>query len=58
MNLVADESVDRQIVERLRADGHQVLYIAELEPSVSDETVLQRANEREALLLTQGQRFR
>lgn len=36
MNLLADESVDRQIVERLRQDGHQVLYIAEVEPSISD----------------------
>jgi hypothetical protein len=36
MNLLADESVDRQIVERLRADEHDVLYIAEIEPSVSD----------------------
>jgi hypothetical protein len=29
MNLVADESVDRQIVERLRQDGHHAVYIAE-----------------------------
>ena len=32
MNLLADESVDRQIVERLQQDGHHVLYIAETEP--------------------------
>ena len=32
MNILADECIDRQIVERLRADGHEVLYIAELEP--------------------------
>jgi hypothetical protein len=30
MNLLADEGVERQIVERLRWDGHTVLYIAEL----------------------------
>ena len=57
MNLLADESVDRRIVEQLRDDGHDVLYIAELEPSVSDETVLQRANEHRALLLTQDKDF-
>ena len=32
MNLLADESVDRQIVERLRQDGHRVTYVAEMEP--------------------------
>jgi len=26
MNLFADESVEQQIVDRLRADGHEVLY--------------------------------
>lgn len=57
MNLLADESVDRQIVEHLRKDGHDVVYVAELEPGISDETVLQRANERGALLLTQDKDF-
>ena len=34
MNIVADENVDKQIVDRLRADGHDVLYIAELDPGI------------------------
>jgi hypothetical protein len=29
MNLLADEGVDKQIVERLRLDGYDVLYVAE-----------------------------
>ena len=41
MNLLADESVDRQIVERLQDEGYDVVYAAELEPGVSDEAVLQ-----------------
>jgi len=57
MNLVADESVDQQIVERLRQDGHDVTYVAEMEPGISDETVLQRANEQEAMLLTVDKDF-
>lgn len=52
MNLVAHEGVDRLVVERLREDGHEVLYVAELSPSVSDEEVLQQANARNAVLLT------
>jgi predicted nuclease of predicted toxin-antitoxin system len=57
MNLLADESVDRQIVERLRLDGHEVLYIAEMEPGIIDDTVLERANERTALLVTADKDF-
>lgn len=57
MNLLADEGVDRQIVERLRQDGHEVLYVAEVEPSIGDEVVLERANERSALLLTADKDF-
>ena len=57
MNLVADESVDRAVVERLRQDGHDVVYVAELSPSVPDEDVLQEANARSALLLTADKDF-
>ena len=46
MNLVADENIDRGIVERLRSDGHTVDWIAELSPSVSDEEVLRLAAAR------------
>ncbi|MDQ3753667.1 MAG: DUF5615 family PIN-like protein [Acidobacteriota bacterium] len=41
MNVLADESVERQIVERLRQDGHDVLYVAEMEPGIPDAEVLQ-----------------
>jgi hypothetical protein len=34
MILVADEGVDRQIVDRLRSEGHEVHYVAEMEPGV------------------------
>jgi predicted nuclease of predicted toxin-antitoxin system len=57
MNFLADESVDGQIVERLRQDGHDVLYIAEMEPGISDEQVLEKANENQSLLLTVDKDF-
>jgi len=57
MKLLADESVERQIVERLRLDGHDVLYVAEMEPGIGDPLVLQRANEHEALLITGDKDF-
>ena len=57
MNLLADEGVERQIVERLRADGHTVLYIAEMEPSIPDDVVLDRANQITALLVAADKDF-
>jgi predicted nuclease of predicted toxin-antitoxin system len=57
MILVADESVDRPIVERLRQDGHDTTYVAELAPSISDDDVLKQANSRSALLLTEDKDF-
>ncbi len=57
MNLLADESVDRQTAERLRQEGHEVIYVSEIEPGIPDEFVLNRANERNALLLTADKDF-
>lgn len=57
MNFVADESVDRQVVERLRDDGHSVWYIAEMAPSISDDEVLQIANNGSAPLITSDKDF-
>lgn len=57
MNLLADESVDGPIVDRLRADGHSVDYVAELNPSIDDDAVLGRANRNQALLITADRDF-
>ena len=57
MRLLADEGIDRQIVERLRKDGHDVLYVAELDPGVTDSAVLSRAAESNLLLITADKDF-
>lgn len=57
MNFVADESVDRPIVEQLRRDGYHIWYIAELQPSISDDAVLNLANRENALLITEDKDF-
>jgi predicted nuclease of predicted toxin-antitoxin system len=57
MNLLADESIDQPIVVALRQDGHDVVYIAELSPSISDDEVLDRANHGGAVLLTADKDF-
>lgn len=57
MNFLADENVDQQIVDQLRKNGHDVLYVIEMEPGISDDEVLARANRRGALLLTADKDF-
>ena len=57
MNLLVDESIDKPIVDRLRQEGHHVLYIAELDPSIDDDAVLRRANQSGALLITADKDF-
>jgi hypothetical protein len=37
---LADEGVDRQIVERLRLNSHEVSYVAEVAPRIMAEVVL------------------
>jgi predicted nuclease of predicted toxin-antitoxin system len=44
-------------VDRLRADGHDTVYVAELSPSITDDEVLDEANARAALLLTGDKDF-
>lgn len=57
MKILADESVDRAIVERLRQHNYQVWYVAEMEPGISDGVVLNFANREEAILLTADKDF-
>ena len=57
MTFLADESVDRQIVERLRLDGHEVAYVAEMSPGIMDETVLMESRISESVLITADKDF-
>lgn len=57
MKLLSDESVDFPIVERLRADGHEVEAIAELSPGLPDRQVLARAVSAGVVLLTADKDF-
>ena len=57
MTFLADESVDRQIVDRLRQDGHVVRYVAEMDPGIPDDAVLNMSNQAEALLVTADKDF-
>jgi hypothetical protein len=50
MIFLADEGLDRQIVEHLRSEDHFLLYIAEMDPGISDDDVLDIANDKNAML--------
>jgi predicted nuclease of predicted toxin-antitoxin system len=57
MKIVVDEGVERPIVVRLRADGHHVLYIAEVAPGSTDRDILELAHNEKALLITLDKDF-
>jgi predicted nuclease of predicted toxin-antitoxin system len=57
VNLFADESVERPVVDRLRQDNHDVVFVAELAPSITDNEVLRNANDRSAVLVTADKDF-
>lgn len=57
MTFYADESVDGQIVERLRADGWHVEYVAELAAGIGDEQVLANSRDGGHVLLTADKDF-
>ena len=57
MKLLADECVDKQIVDYLRDVGCKVLYISEMKPGISDEKVLNIANKEMSILITADKDF-
>jgi predicted nuclease of predicted toxin-antitoxin system len=57
VTFLADESVDRQIVERLRLDGYGVVYVAEMSPGVMDEAVLMESRVSASVLITADKDF-
>ena len=57
MKIVADESLEGEILARLRQEGHDVIYVAELHPGITDQDVLKLAEREDALLLTADKDF-
>jgi predicted nuclease of predicted toxin-antitoxin system len=57
MKILADECVDNGIVVRLRKDGHNVGYVAEMLPGIMDEEVLVLASEDSTLFVTADKDF-
>ncbi|WP_246700373.1 DUF5615 family PIN-like protein [Rhodopseudomonas sp. WA056] len=57
MRWLADECVPASLVAALRADGHDVLYVAEMAAGLSDAEVVTMAASDGRLLLTEDNGF-
>ncbi len=57
MIFLADESIDADIVKSIRKEDHRVLFVAEMSTGLSDDAVLNLANQRGAILLTADKDF-
>jgi hypothetical protein len=51
--ILADENIDRPIIDRLRLDGHTVISIFETGRGMTDEDVLKLSDSEKAVLLTE-----
>jgi predicted nuclease of predicted toxin-antitoxin system len=57
MKFLADVKIDRRVIDRLRADGHDVLWIADINPELDDISLLRLAWREEAIILTNDKDF-
>jgi len=57
LSIVIDESVDYAIIEKLSANNFNVYAIIDETPSISDESVLNIATEKNALIITEDKDF-
>jgi len=57
MKILADENIEKPVVVKLRSEGHQVLHVSEIAPSITDVAVLRLANQENAVVLTEDKDF-
>jgi predicted nuclease of predicted toxin-antitoxin system len=57
MRFLADENVSRQVVERLRTDGFEVISVAQSNRGASDKQIVEMANVDGRVLITEDRDF-
>ena len=57
MKLLADECIERSIVNHLKENGFDIFTVAELAPGASDDKVIELANKKKAILITADKDF-
>jgi predicted nuclease of predicted toxin-antitoxin system len=57
LRLLCDADVDAPLVQHLRDAGHEVQYMAEIQPRAEDDQVLELATQQAAILVTRDKGF-
>ena len=57
MKFLADVNIDRRLIDRLRAEGHDVLWVAERNRELDDISLLRLAWQEGAIILTNDKDF-
>ena len=57
MKFLADENVEKVVVDWLRGEGFDVLYIAEISPSVNDEEIIRLSYDEQRVIITNDKGF-
>lgn len=57
MRFLADENIERAVVEFIRSKGFEVFYVAETSPSISDTEVLEYAKTNSMIVITNDKDF-
>jgi len=57
MKFLADESVEKPVIDWLRGQDFDVRYITEITPSINDEEVIRLANNEGRILITNDKDF-
>jgi len=57
LRFLADECCDTGLVASLREDGHDVLYVLERKPGVSDDEILFEGYNEERIIVTEDKDF-
>ena len=57
MKFLADESIEKPVVDWLRGQDFDVRYVTEITPSINDEEVIRFANDEGRILITNDKDF-
>jgi len=57
VKLLADECIERSIVNHLKENGFDIFTVAELTPGASDDIVIKLANKKKSILVTADKDF-
>ena len=57
MKFLADECIERSIINHLKENGIDIVSVADLAPGASDDKVIELANKKKSILITADKDF-